>query len=187
MTLLKQLPKRYSDPATIRGFEVESAVINWLSTTNEVKPETTKENVKDDIDCYINGVSVSIKNQERAAKTGNLCFELYVFNRFYRRHGRNFDVVGRWEPSTWYKPKDVYLVVVSNTVYWIDCGVLTDFVMSNGWFKKTELHPATIKRQWSQGHAHTNAKLGLLRVEALVEANVAEILSTNFDYKQWTF
>lgn len=72
------LPTHYD----VKGFEVESAMINWLRGLGyAVQPSSSKENIKHDIDCWVKGyqfnnwVSVSIKSMATACSTGNLGFE----------------------------------------------------------------------------------------------------------------
>ena len=160
------------------GLKTEAAVLNFLavhcapSTVVKSKPN---EDIKNDIDAYLGDASVSVKTDHYAVKSGNLCFQLEAFNRYKNQ----------WEQSDFYKPKDFYIFVVGKVMYLIGYDALKLYVSDNGWYSERQLSQKVVASQKKMGHAHINAKLGLLKIKDLVEASVAVLLTDNFIESNW--
>ena len=160
------------------GLKTEAAVLNFLaahwvpSTVVKSKPN---EDIKNDIDAYINGYSISVKADHYAAKSGNLCFQLEAFNKYKNQ----------WEQSDFYKPKDFYIFVVGKAMYLIGYKALKRYVSDNGWYSEKQLSQKVVASQKKMGHAHINAKLGLVRIKDLIEGYAAVLLTDNFVESDW--
>ena len=160
------------------GLRTEAAVLNFLavhyapSTVVKAKPN---EDIKNDIDAYLGGYSISVKADHYAVKSGNLCFQLEAFNKY-----RN-----QWEQSDFYKPKDFYTFVVGKSLYLIGYEALKRYLSDNGWYSEKQLSQKVVASQIKMGHAHINAKLGLARIKDLVEASVAVLVTDNFIESDW--
>jgi hypothetical protein len=159
------------------GLKTEAAVLNFLTVhcaPSTVVKSSYEDDVIRDIDAYLGGMSISVKADHKALKTGNICLELEV-----SKGGKH------WERSHFYKPKDFYVFAVGRTIYLIGYDALKRYVSDNGWYIKTQLSRKVIASQIAMGHKHVNAKLGLLRIKDLVEANVAVLVTDNFVESNW--
>lgn len=146
-----------------KGLEKESRIRAFLDRIGfRTLDSTKKQNILEDIDCLLGSITVSIKAQDTAAKTGNLCFELEVLNRKTRE----------WEKS-WYHNGSAtdYVIAVKKKVFHIKKKLLQEFVNLNGWDRVTQLKHKTAKSQ--AGHLHMNAKIGLVKLQKLIDEGIA--------------
>lgn len=148
-----------------RGLDDELALVRRLANYHLVTPSTEHENKVDDIDCWVDGVPVSIKTQSTAARTGNLVFELEV----------KWRDTGEWGKSWYYNSKaDYYLFQVTDNVYRIYKQHLLDYVDLAGFDRETENTAKNVVMQAAINHPHSNARIGLISLEKLLAAGVAE-------------
>ncbi len=150
------------------GLHDELSLIRRLAPHHAVTASTREENLLQDIDCYIDGVPVSIKTQNTAAKTGNLAFEL----RFCWR------ATGEWVDSWFYYGlADYYLVQVYDKVYRLDCKPLKAWVAGRGWDRETTNTGRSREQQGNLGHPQSDFKIGLVKIQTLIDNNLAEELT----------
>jgi hypothetical protein len=130
-----------------------------------VTPASTEENIHDDIDCWIDGVGVSIKTQHSGKKTGNIVMELKVKQRG----------TGVWEDSWFHNGKAVYyLITVGDKTYRIYADKLKEWLAIHGFDRTTQNSAATVANQSAIGHRHADSLIGLISITKLVTANIAE-------------
>ncbi|TFI51015.1 hypothetical protein BLD44_028480 [Mastigocladus laminosus UU774] len=154
-----------------KGLTDEQRILDWLTNCGDfqqVEKSSKEDDVINDIDAYVwkNGkrFTVSIKSQQRAVSTGNLCFELQVLDR---------DSL-LWEPSWYHKDKALYVVLVGTSIYYLRPSKLHGFINSNGWSKVVTLNSTTKQSQRNMNHKHINAKLGIVSMQTLIDANVLQ-------------
>jgi hypothetical protein len=139
------------------GLKSELEIVEWLRDRgHEVVFSTVKENVEDDIDCWVDGKSCSIKTQHKSLETGNLCFEWTV---------KCLD--GNWRDSWYYKSKaQLYLFRVGNAVYSMD-----SLPPENIMLPRT-LSRSVKKEQRDMAHFHTDATMGIVSMKKLIESKL---------------
>lgn len=172
------------------GLRDEKYVINWLIEMGwTVTPSSRYENQKQDVDCFVDGVPVSIKTQHKALETGNLCFELATLTRGTTREGTQILKLqtgtrkvlyrvpkGEWKDS-WLLTGEAthYVFYVGDTLYQIKKEQLIEYIDIYGFKRYTQLSPA-IKAD-NVGHGHEDAVSGLISLVHLVSKGVAHVLS----------
>lgn len=128
-------------------------------------------NIFFDIDCYLDGHAISIKTQHTCSKTGNLAFELEVFDT----------KMGIWKPSWFFNGRaDYYAVLVGRDLYLIHKPNLVEYVQVYGWDKVVTLSNHTKEKQRAGNHRHANAKLGLVKLKKLLDRRVAKKLAGSY-------
>lgn len=148
-----------------QGLADEAALVARLSRHHVVTPSTEFENKVDDIDIYADGIPISIKSQHTAARTGNLVFELEV----------KWRETGEWTPSWYYNSKAVqYLIQVEDKVYRVEKDNLTDYVAIAGFDRETVNTAKNVAAQAEMNHPHAQARIGLISLDKLLAAGVAE-------------
>lgn len=150
-----------------QGLNDEAVVLNYLTTelgTSKVRKSSKKEDIEQDIDAHVAGVSVSIKCQHTATRTGNLCFELSTF-----------DSEGREEKSWYYNGlADCYIILVEDTLYQIWKQDLVNHVKANDWDRIVGLSGRVKQLQRDIGHRHHNVSVGLLKLSTLIRLEIAK-------------
>lgn len=148
------------------GLDSEGEVLEWLvdaGCSTLLTPSAIDQN--QDIDCYTQFtqstpvVPCSIKTQNKAAETGNICLELFV----KKPTG--------WSPSWWLTGKaDVYLIRVDDELWYAEKGLIAWYITRYGFSGLPLLSKNA--RLTQEHHYHTNAKVGLLPMKKLVESGV---------------
>lgn len=148
-----------------QGLADEAALVARLSRHHVVTPSTEFENKVEDIDCHVDGEAVSIKTQHTAARTGNLVFELEV----------KWRETGEWTPS-WYhlSRASYYLIQIEDKVYRVEKDNLTDYVAIAGFDRECVNTAKSVAAQTAMNHPHSQARIGLISLEKLLAAGVAE-------------
>jgi len=149
------------------GMREEKRIMQEIATryrTGVVKG-TSYEDRRCDIDCYVGDVAVSIKSQAIAQRTGNLGFELEVFDKDTKE----------WEQS-WYHTgqASVYVIAVGADLYHISKSKLVPYVDTFGWDSINELS-ARVKATQVH-HQHLNSRCGLIRITSLLQHKVARLM-----------
>lgn len=134
-------------------------------------PSSTHENIALDIDAHTKkGTSLSIKSLSAYtfSRSYSLAFELDVYDE-----GRDL-----WEPSWYYRGEaKKYIFDIENRgVYVVDKAELAQYVEQYGWDRETRLTARTAEGQRDMGHRHTQAKIGLVRLENLTRLGIAKRL-----------
>lgn len=142
-----------------KGLVDEAKVITHLKVMGiPTTVSTVYENIVQDIDCWVTlpegRKSVSIKTQDAGLTTGNLVFELEVFD----------SVSGQWEPSWWTTGQSDYILFkVGPTLYLMSKATQVPFD------KYRSLSPRTRESQVIFGHRHTDARLGICSIQKLLD------------------
>jgi len=149
------------------GMREEKRIMQEIATryrTGVVKG-TSYEDRRCDIDCYVGDVAVSIKSQAIAQRTGNLGFELEVFDRDSNE----------WEQSWYYNGQaSTYVIAVGADLYHILKSKLVLYVDTFGWDSINELS-ARVKATQVH-HQHLNSRCGLIRITSLLQHKVARLM-----------
>lgn len=143
-----------------RGVKAEHQLIQRLRKTGfNVNRSSRDEDIHMDIDCYLEGVSTSIKVQHAALRTGNLAFEIEVFSSRTRK----------WESSWYFDGRaEQYLFQVGNDVYMIQKSDLP-----KGFWDIRQNTKSVCRSQEEIGHDHVDARIGLIPLEMLVSNGIA--------------
>lgn len=170
-----------------RGLRDEERVINALKHAGHIVRESSKkENIYQDIDCWVNGQPVSIKSQAVAAKTGRVVFELEVKVAVDALGALDSvdpnDYVYEWEYSWFYYGQATsYLILIGERLLKINVPMLhertikvrRDCVRQSG-ISFRRLSQAAVKRQMKARHPHHDAKLMLVETQHLINEGIAQ-------------
>lgn len=155
-----------------RGLFSEERVLNICRTAYpgaDVRAETDKQIQRfKDIDGYVAGYAVSIKDQSRAhARSGNISFELEVF----------FKYTSQWEPGNAARcAADYYLILVDEGLYQIPVETIKDIAASSHNYRISENRSTTVAAQIAMGHPHINARNLLIPLRDLKEKGIARLV-----------
>ena len=131
--------------ATYRnGLAEEKRVIEFLRTKFEnVINSTKRQNIDLDIDCFIDGVSVSIKAEHDGCKYRNIYFELE----------NQLTATQEWHDDGWFYTGEAekYVIIQGNTIRMYSKAAIKDYVAANGWLRVLGL---SAKRKASQGGSY---------------------------------
>ena len=148
-----------------RGLADERLVIQHLMATGRTVTESTKdENIFSDIDCYVNGVPVSIKAQHSAARYGTIGLELsqhlttgeacatsssilankeLTFNDVSR-----LEATGNWQPSWFINGKaEVYCILIGEVMRTYTKKDIQNYLDTSGYVRMRALRADTKKTQ----------------------------------------
>jgi len=156
------------------GHKIEAQVIEVFSANHSVKESSKQDNIHKDIDCFIDNVPTSIKSDRMAQKTGNLALELQCWNQYSRL----------WEDS-WFT-KDYakqYIYVLGDRVYHIFKDDIKNYVRDFNFDRITGISKKVQSAQKEIGHAHTLNRIGLIKIEKLIQRKVMTLLGTINDGK----
>lgn len=115
-----------------RGLQEERRVIEFLKTVFKSVTNSTKDqNRLEDIDCFINGIPVSIKAEHSGLRYGNIYFELE----------NQITATGNWEKDGWYYTgkAEKYVIIQGQTITMYSKQAIVDYVEANGWLRTRTL------------------------------------------------
>jgi hypothetical protein len=161
------------------GLVDEAVVINYLtelanksSENIVVRPSSSDENIKYDIDVWSNNIAYSIKCYQTTTPL-NFQVELEKMDRY-----------GKWRKSWYYNGKsDIYLVwhKYIATLFKINKKDVVEYVDKYGFDSTGKLKDETSKSQVEGKHADVDVKNGYINFDILVKMGIAKILHTNFN------
>ena len=114
------------------GLAEERRVIEFLRTKfNDVTTSTKKQNVEQDIDCFIGDIGVSIKAEHAGLKYGHIYFELE----------NQLTATGDWAKDGWFYTgtAEKYVIIQGQEIRMYDKQAIVDYVEANGWFRTRTL------------------------------------------------
>ena len=114
------------------GLAEERRVIEFLRTKfNDVTVSTKKQNVEQDIDCFIGDIGVSIKAEHAGLKYGHIYFELE----------NQLTATGDWAKDGWFYTgtAEKYVIIQGQEIRMYDKQAIVDYVKANGWFRTRTL------------------------------------------------
>ena len=114
------------------GLAEERRVIEFLRTKfNDVTVSTKKQNVEQDIDCFIGDIGVSIKAEHAGLKYGHIYFELE----------NQLTATGEWSKDGWFYTgtAEKYVIIQGQEIRMYDKQAIVDYVEANGWFRTRTL------------------------------------------------
>ena len=126
------------------GLAEEKRVIEFLKTKfADVQPSTKQQNMIEDIDCFVDGVSVSVKAEHDGLRYGNVYFELE----------NQITATQQWELDGWYYTgkAEKYVIIQGQEIRLYDKKAIKDHVEANGWLR---VLPLSWKRKASQGGSY---------------------------------
>lgn len=147
-----------------QGLKDEEKIKAFLrSVGSEVVESSQDENRIHDIDCYVDGVSTSIKAEHAGLKYGDIYFELKA----------QLTSSGEWVPSWYYTGQATqYMILQGNTVRVFQKEDVKALVESKGWNKTRKLS-APVKASQGGSYRFSNALLGFFKPD--------DIQHTKFD------
>lgn len=150
----------------------EEQVKNWMRELgHEVVDGTMMEDVAHDIDCYIDGVPVSIK-----------CNLPKWFNNSFQFEIRRY-TNGTWCDSWYLEGKAEYYLIwkrheeLKGELYKLSKQDVAEYVETNGWDREVGLAPKTKKVQ--QYSKSKNAHLGCIEKDNAIESGVAKLYAAS--------
>ena len=158
-----------------QGHKDEAWVIDTMKRLGYPVEKTSKRLDIAGCDAVCDTSRLSIKCPRAAERTGNLSFELMVYNGH----------TSTWEPGNWYREcVDYCLFKVGPTVYIATKSVLKTYIeeLCNTYrtrgtrgehegvaWRFTKLSPQTRQSQIKAGHSHTDAHNLLLNLEDMIK------------------
>lgn len=136
------------------GLSDEKRVIAFLAAQGlNVTPSSKEDNMKKDIDCYIDGIGYSIKAEHKGLQYGNIYFEL----------SQQLTATGQWVDEGWYYTGEAeyYLILQGQELRLYSKRAIKDFIEANGFVRVRSLS-ANVKRSQGGTYRYMDTRSGYL-------------------------
>lgn len=143
------------------GFEMEVKIAERLKEIGcRVNESTKAQNIRDDIDLFVEGAAVSIKNQQNGLKYGHIYFELATQHKvsfdpnelYWTTEVQSWLAQTPWNPS-WYPSwfltgkATKYLIAQGNVVTLYSKSDILSYIQANGFARTSGLSKAVLAGQ----------------------------------------
>lgn len=167
-----------------KGLADEKVVKEFLKALGHTVTASSKEqDMFGDIDCFVNGVAVSIKAQHSGAVYNNICFELAQHLTVHQDCAQSKAVISRKDLSTkdverlvasgswvtsWYDKgeAELYYIYQADTLHIYQKSDIVNYVAKHGWLR---IRPLTGMRRAYQGgtYRYCNSLCGYIDTNAI--------------------
>ena len=170
-----------------KGLNDERIVKSFLTALGkDVQPSTKDEDMFGDIDCWVEGRSVSIKAQHSGASYNNICFELAQHLTEYQdcpisktiisrkdltvKDTERLVASGSWCKSWWDNGRaEYYYIYQADQLHVYKKSEIQDYIAKHGWLR---IRPLSWARKSYQGgtYRYCNALCGYLPTDCIPHA-----------------